>query len=58
LLVENGSLVGYGFVPFHAQFSSIDKWRDQIDQIIESNDSDTLLKQYIRSNPSLNIVRF
>ncbi len=58
LLVENGSLVGYGFVPFHVQFSSIDKWRDQIDKVIESNDSDTLLIQYIRSNPSLNIVRF
>ena len=58
LLVENGSLVGYGYVPFHSQFSPIEKWRNLIDQIIVHDDLDTLFVQYVRSNSSLHIVKY
>jgi len=58
LLVEDGSLVGYGYVPFHSQFMPVEKWRHLIDKVIEAEDIDTLLTQYIRSNPDLNIVKY
>jgi DNA polymerase-3 subunit epsilon len=58
LLVEDGSLVGYGYVPFHSQFMPVEKWRHLIDKVIEAEDIDTLLTQYIRSNPTLNIVKY
>ena len=56
LLVENGSLVGYGYVPYHFQFSPIDKWRKFIDVVVENNYLNTLFTQYIRSNPSINKI--
>lgn len=58
VLFEQGVLRGYGYVPFHAQFSPMEKWRNQIDHLVESEGVDILLIQYIRSKPTLHIVNF
>ena len=60
ILIENGSYVGYGFVPFHVVYSAPDKWKKHIEFIEESVDRDTqtILRAYIKNNPQLSIVKF
>jgi DNA polymerase-3 subunit epsilon len=58
VLVENGLLVGYGYVPFHVQFSSVEKWKKHIEFILEDRDYTTLIGSFLKSNPLLNIIKF
>lgn len=58
ILVENGSFVGFGFVPFHVQFSPVEKWKRYIDVQQEDKDIRTIIHSYINSKPDLVIIPF
>jgi DNA polymerase-3 subunit epsilon len=57
VLVENGSLVGYGYAPYFFQKQPTLKWRRFIDYYQEDRDAKTILGTYIRKNIDLTRVR-
>jgi DNA polymerase-3 subunit epsilon len=57
ILVENGSLVGYGYAPFHFQYSPVEKWKTQIEFVREERDTTLELDLYLKNNPLLTIVK-
>lgn len=58
ILVENGGLAGYGYIPFHAQYTPIEKWKHQLTLLSEDAEMTKLLLHYQRSNPSLTVISF
>jgi DNA polymerase-3 subunit epsilon len=57
ILVERGSLVGFGFAPYHFQGLPQFKWKRFIDLIDEDRDARTILSAYLRKNQETQIVR-
>ncbi|MBI1838263.1 MAG: GIY-YIG nuclease family protein [Flavobacteriia bacterium] len=56
--IEKGSLIGYGFVPFHVQYSPLAKWEKHITIIHEDKDSSNILRAYLNQKEELNIVPY
>lgn len=56
ILVENGSYVGYGFVPYYVMKQPKHTWKKNIDLYQEDRDIRTILSHYLRKNADLNIV--
>ena len=57
ILVERGSLVGFGFAPYHFQGLPQYKWKRFIELIDEDRDARTILSAYLRKNQETQIVR-
>lgn len=58
VLIENGSFVGYGFVPFHVQFSPVNKWKKYIEIQQEDKDVRTIVQSYLKKNPEIVVIPF
>lgn len=58
VLVERGTITGFGYAPYHFQGLTPLKWKRFIDLINEDRDARTILSSYIRKNPSVEIVNF
>lgn len=58
VLVENGSIAGFGYAPYHFMGHEPIRWKRFIDLITEDRDSKTILKVYLNKNEALEIVRF
>lgn len=58
VLIEDGELKAFGYTPFHFQFNSIVKWRHTLNDLEVNSDMFTMLRNYIKNNPALNIVTF
>lgn len=58
VLIEDGELKAFGYTPFHFQFTSIDKWRHTLNDLEVNSDMFTMLRNYMKNNPTLNIVTF
>ncbi len=60
VLFEGGEIIGYGYVPFHFQYSPIEKWKKYIEITNEKQDRDTLtlLRSYLKSNSQISVIRF
>lgn len=58
ILVENGSLRGYGYAPFHFNKSAVKKWKTFIDFYTEDRDSRTILKLFLRKDKKHEVVNF
>lgn len=58
ILVENGSLRGYGYAPFHFNKTKIEKWSNFIDLYTEDRDARTILKLFLRKDTKHDLIRF
>ncbi len=58
ILIENGEFVGFGYGPFHFQFTPIEKWKKLINIYQSNKDTRTILKSYIKKNSELMIIPF
>ena len=58
LLFENGTFKGYGYVPFHVQYSPVDKWKKHITLIQEDKDARTIIITYLNLNTNLTLMPF
>jgi DNA polymerase III subunit epsilon len=60
VLVERGGLVGYGYAPFHVQYSTMDKWKKYIETSEAKEDGDfrTNLRLYLKAKPLISVFRF
>ncbi len=58
ILVENGSLRGYGYAPFHFNKTGVKKWKTFIDYITEDRDARTILKLFLRKDKKHEVVNF
>lgn len=56
ILIENGSLRGYGYAPYYFQKQPTLQWKRFIDFVQEDRDTRTILGTYIRKNPELKTV--
>ncbi len=56
ILIENGSLKGLGYAPFHFNRLEPKKWDTFISQTQENRDARTILKLFLRKNKSHKIV--
>jgi DNA polymerase-3 subunit epsilon len=56
ILIENGSLKGLGYAPFHFNRLEPKKWDAFIDITIEDRDARTILKLFLRKNKGHKIV--
>ena len=58
VLIERGSIVGYGYAPYHFQGQPTIKWNRFIDLMAEDRDARTIINGYLRKNTESEIVRF
>jgi DNA polymerase-3 subunit epsilon len=58
VLIERGTISGFGFAPFHFQAQPIFKWNRFIEYITDDRDSRAILQQFLRKNNELRIVKF
>lgn len=58
ILVDNGSLTGLGYAPFHFNRLEPSKWHSFIEEVQENRDARTILKLYLRKNKTHKIVPF
>ena len=58
VLIERGSIVGYGYAPYHFQGQLAIKWKRFIDLMAEDRDARTIINGYLRKNIDSEIVRF
>lgn len=58
ILIENGSLKGVGYAPFHFNRLEPKRWSTFIDLMMEDRDARTILKLFLRKNQSHKIVEF
>lgn len=56
ILIENGSLKGLGYAPFHFNRLEPQEWHTFIDQISENRDDRTILKLFLRKNTGYKII--
>lgn len=56
VLVENGSLIGMGYAPYHFKRLPVKEWRTFIDLIQDDRDARTILKLFLRKNEKHQIV--
>ncbi|MCH2224394.1 MAG: GIY-YIG nuclease family protein [Crocinitomicaceae bacterium] len=57
VFVENGSLKGFGYAPFHMNKLKPNKWDKFIDLFTEDRDARTILKLFLRKEGKYEIVR-
>ncbi len=57
VLIENGSITGYGYAPFHFQYSPVEKLKTQIEFTQEDRDTSMILDLYLKNNPLLTIIK-
>lgn len=57
ILVENGTLVGYGYAPFFYHRQPQFKWRRFIEMYQEDRDAKTIISGYLRKSDKTNLVR-
>jgi DNA polymerase-3 subunit epsilon len=58
VLVERGSLSGYGYAPFHFNHLPTAKWKKFIDLYQEDRDARSILRDFLRRNEYAEIIRF
>jgi DNA polymerase-3 subunit epsilon len=58
VLVERGSISGFGYAPFHFQNQPIFKWNRYIEYIQEDRDARTILNLFLKKNSDIQIIRF
>lgn len=56
IYVENGSLRGYGYAPFHFNKWNPTRWKKFIEPCDENRDARTILKAFLRKKDSFKIV--
>jgi DNA polymerase-3 subunit epsilon len=56
VLVDQGSIVGFGYAPFHFNHLTPNKWNTFIERHIEDRDAKTILNGFLRKNQSTKIV--
>jgi DNA polymerase-3 subunit epsilon len=54
--IENGSLKGMGYAPFHFRRSPMRKWMDFLEIIQDDRDARNILKLFLRKNEKHEIV--
>lgn len=57
VLIERGSIVGFGYAPYHFQGHPPSRWKQFVDLITEDRDAKTILNLYLRKNTGIEIVR-
>jgi len=57
VLIEKGTIVGFGYAPYHFHGHPPMKWKRFIDLITEDRDAKTILNLYLRKNSSIEIVK-
>jgi DNA polymerase-3 subunit epsilon len=57
VLIERGTIVGYGFAPYHFHGQPPFKWKRYIDLMAEDRDARTILNVFLRKNLGIEIVR-
>jgi len=57
VLVENGTMVGFGYAPFFFQKQPQFKWKRFIEIYQEDRDAKTILSGYLRKSGKINLVR-
>jgi DNA polymerase-3 subunit epsilon len=58
VLVERGSIAGFGFAPYHFQGLSPENWKQFIDLVSEDRDARTILNQHLRRSERNEIIHF
>jgi DNA polymerase-3 subunit epsilon len=58
VLVERGSICGFGYAPFHFQNQPVYKWSRFIDHMQEDRDARTILNQFLKKNSDIQLIRF
>ena len=58
VLIERGSIVGFGFAHFNFQNQPIFKWKRYIEQSTDDRDARTILNLFLRKNEKIEIIRF
>jgi len=58
VLVERGSICGFGFAPFHFQNQPVFKWSRFIEHSQEDRDARTILNQFLKKNSDVQLIRF
>jgi DNA polymerase-3 subunit epsilon len=58
VLVERGSLSGYGYAPFHFNHQPTSKWKRFIDIYQEDRDARSILRDFLRRSEYAEIIRF
>jgi DNA polymerase-3 subunit epsilon len=58
VLVERGTILGYGYAPYHFQGQPTLKWKRFIELTNEDRDARTILTMHLRKNPAIEIIRF
>jgi DNA polymerase-3 subunit epsilon len=58
VLVERGTIMGYGYAPYHFQGQPTLKWKRFIELTNEDRDARTILTLHLRKNPEVEIIRF
>ncbi len=58
LLVQNGTVQGYGFAPYHFQFQPNQKWGRYLQPLTNQQELKFIVQNYIYQNESINLVRF
>lgn len=57
VLVQNGNVKGYGFVPYHFHFQPYQKWHKYLVNVEEDKDLTYLVQSYIQNNDSVNLIQ-
>lgn len=58
VLVENGTIAGFGFAPYHFNNQPVFKWKRFIELTHEDRDARSILNLFLRKNKEINIVKF
>jgi DNA polymerase-3 subunit epsilon len=58
VLVERGSIAGFGFAPYHFQGLAPESWKQFIDLVSEDRDARTILNQHLRRSERNEIIHF
>lgn len=58
VLVERGSISGFGFAPYHFQGLAPENWKQFIDLVSEDRDARTILNQHLRRSERNEIIHF
>lgn len=56
ILIKNGTLIGWGYAPFHFQGLKPEQWDRYISLTKEDRDDRTILKMFLRKNKNYKIV--
>ena len=56
--VENGSYIGFGYIPFQVWKSSTQKWEDFLERQTEDKDDRAIISLHLRKNPEAQLRLF